>query len=367
MHILHTESSCGWGGQEIRILTEASGMVERGHRVSLVAPASSNIYRAAPDYGVDAIALPIERKRLPALWAMRRWLAEYGQNVDIINSHSSTDAWLVAVANLLLSNPAPVVRTRHVSSPINRQWTTTWLYQKSVKHIVVTGEPLRQQLARENGYALESMTSVPTGIDLERFRPRDRIEARERLGLESGGFILGILATLRSWKGHRYLMDAVATLRDLPDLRLLIVGDGPYRPTLERHLETLRIGDRTHFAGNRENPQEWLNAMDLFVLPSYGDEGVSQAVMQAMASRLPVIATPVGGISDAVEDGKTGLLVETRNGAAIADAVRQLHADAARREQLAEAGYRFARERFSKALMLDRMESIFARYSRVTG
>ena len=162
MHILHTESSCGWGGQEIRILTEGAGMVERGHRVSLITPPTSNIYRAAERYGIEPIALPIERKRLSALFALRRWLSEHGDTVDIINTHSSTDAWLVAIANLLLRNPAPVVRTRHVSSPINNQLTTRWLYQKSVKHIVVTGEPLRRQLARDNGFRLEGMTSVPT-------------------------------------------------------------------------------------------------------------------------------------------------------------------------------------------------------------
>ena len=73
MHILHTESSCGWGGQEIRILTESAGMVARGHRVSLIAPASSNIYAVAEHYGIEPIALPIERKQFSALLAMRRW------------------------------------------------------------------------------------------------------------------------------------------------------------------------------------------------------------------------------------------------------------------------------------------------------
>ena len=364
MHILHTESSCGWGGQEIRILTEGAGMVERGHRVSLITPPTSNIYRAAERYGIEPIALPIERKQLTALFAMRRWFGEHGDTIDIVNTHSSTDAWLVAVANLLLRNPAPVVRTRHVSSPINNQLTTRWLYQKSVKHIVVTGEPLRQQLARDNGFRLEGMTSVPTGIDLQRFRPPDRLQARKQLGVDPTKFVVGILATLSSWKGHRYLMDALALLRDLPDLQLLIVGDGPYREKLEEHRDLLDIGDRVVFAGQQENPETWLNTMNLFVLPSYGDEGVSQAVMQAMASRLPVIATPVGGMRDAVEDEVTGLLVRVRDGASIASAIRRLVEDEAMRERLAEAGFRFAGERFSRELMLDRMEAIFLRYQR---
>ncbi len=337
-------------------------MLERGHRVSLIAPGHSNIYRAADAYGIKAFALPVERKSLKALMAMRRWLGAHRQEIDIINTHSSTDAWLVAVANLLLHDPAPVVRTRHVSSPINNHITTAWLYQKAVKHIVVTGEPLRRQLARDNGYDLDRMTSVPTGIDLERFQPRDKLQTRQALGLEPDRFIVGILATLRSWKGHRYLLDAIALLNDIPDIQLLIVGDGPYRDKLEEHRDALKINERVKFVGNQENPETWLNAMDLFVLPSYGDEGVSQAVMQAMASCLPVIATPVGGMLDAVEDEKTGLVVKVRDGGDIASAIRRLFNDVSTRETLSEAGYRHAHERFSKGLMLERMEAIFKRY-----
>jgi glycosyltransferase involved in cell wall biosynthesis len=159
-------------------------------------------------------------------------------------------------------------------------------------------------------------------------------------------------------------MDAVASLQDLQTLQLLIVGEGPYREKLEQHCEHLDIGDKVRFVGQQDNPESWLNVMDLFVLPSYGDEGVSQAVMQAMASRLPVIATPVGGMRDAVEDEVTGLLVKTHDGAAIASAIRRLVDDNALRERLAEAGYHYARERFSRDLMLERMESVFMRYRR---
>lgn len=184
------------------------------------------------------------------------------------------------------------------------------------------------------------------------------------LGLDPGKFVVGILATLRSWKGHRYLMDAVALLEDLQDVQLLIVGDGPYREKLEKHRDQLGINDKVTFVGNQDNPESWLNAMDLFVLPSFGDEGVSQAVMQAMASRLPVIATPVGGMLDAVEHEATGLLVNIRNGQSIASAIRWLTDDDVIREKLAEAGCQYARERFSRELMLDRMERIFMQYKR---
>lgn len=368
LHIVHTESSCGWGGQEIRVLTEARGMIARGHRVTLVAPAESRIAQVAPGMGIPVCTLPIARKRLPALWAMLRWLRRAGPDIDVINTHSSTDSWLVAVACALLPGAPPIVRTRHVSSPVARNAQTRWLYQRAASHVVVTGEALRRQLQRDNGFSAASMTSVPTGIDLQRFSPLadvDRKEVHRReLGLPAGP-CLGILATLRNWKGHVYLFEAFAQLADeFPDWQLLVVGDGPQRDNLGKLAERLELVPRIHFAGNRDDAERWFQAMDLFALPSYGDEGVPQSIMQAMATGLPVVSTPVGAIAEAVDEGNTGLLVEPRNAVALAAALRRLMADRTLREQFGEAALARARERFGLDLMVDRMTHIFRAHAR---
>jgi len=369
MRIVHTEASCGWGGQEIRILTEAAGLIRRGHEVTLLCPAESQIYLAAPKYGLPVIALPIGRKRLGPLLALRRWLAEHINEIDIINTHSSTDSWLTAVACATLKNAPPIVRTRHVSSPINTSATTFWLYQKAVKHIAVTGEPLRHQLARDNGFALDSITSIPTGIDLERYKPRDQAVCREMLGLPTTGMVVGILATLRDWKGHIYLFEAFAELLpQFPDLKLRIIGDGPFLWRLEERVAELNIGHAVSFVGHKENAEIWLATLDLFVLPSYGDEGVSQALMQAMATGLPVITTPVGGLTDLVTNNNTesdtGLLVPPRDSHALAAAMKRLLDDVSLRTRLATAGRIFAQTHCGLDKMLDSMEAMFRRYAK---
>src|SRR5260221_13547725 len=96
LRILHTESSLGWGGQEIRVLTEARGVAGRGHEVALAAPPEARIFREAPRYGVEAIALPIGRKGISGMLALRGFLAR--RAFDVVNTHSSTDAWLAALA-----------------------------------------------------------------------------------------------------------------------------------------------------------------------------------------------------------------------------------------------------------------------------
>jgi glycosyltransferase involved in cell wall biosynthesis len=359
LHIVHTESSCGWGGQEIRILTEAQGMLARGHRVQLLCPAEAPICEAARRRGILVEALPIARKNLRGLGALRRWLRAH-RDVDVINTHSSTDSWLVALARLTLHRCAPMVRTRHVSTRIRNDWPTRWLYQSATRHIVTTGEALREQLARDNGFDAARITSVPTGIDLERFRPCDAAGARRALGLDPARHYLGILATLRTWKGHVYLLDAFARLAlQYPDWQLLLVGDGPQWRNLNRRIDELGLRERVIMPGNREDVPLWLNSMDVFVLPSYGEEGVSQSVMQAMACARPVVSTTVGAIHEAVAHGETGLLVAPHDVTQLQEAVERLMRDGALRERLGAAGRARAERLFGTGRMLDAMESVF--------
>ncbi len=360
MRVLHTESSTGWGGQEIRILTEAQGMLARGHAVTLLTAPSAEIYGASRERGIPVVALPIEKKRPRALAAMVAWLARHRGEFDIINTHSSTDAWLIALACTWLRDAPPMVRTRHVSTKVGTNRATRWLYQSATAHIVTTGEALRRQLAEENGFDVARITSVRTGIDLARFRPMDRAECRRKLTLDERP-ALGILATLRDWKGHDYLIDAWAVLRRaFPDWQLLFIGDGPRRAHLEARAASEGHGDSIRFVGNQDDVPLWLNSLDLFALPSYGDEGVPQSIMQAMACGLAVVSTPVGAIEEAVQRDDTGLLVPPRNAEALADALAALMKDPARRRAMGEAGRRYAERNFGIDAMLDAMENVFA-------
>ena len=234
LSIEHTEASSGWGGQEIRVLSEAAGLIARGHRVRVWAADGARILDEAPRFGVPALPLPIGAKRPRGAQALLASLAR--EPVDVVNTHSSTDSWLTAIACRWLEirrRPRPVmVRTRHVSIAVPNDPATRWLYRRATARIVTTGDALRAQLIRDNGVAPERIDSVPTGIDAFRFAPRDRIAARREIGLSVDGPIVGVIATLRSWKGHRYLLEALPRLRHR-DTRLVIVGDGPQRAALE--------------------------------------------------------------------------------------------------------------------------------------
>ena len=356
LHIVHTEASTGWGGQEIRILTEALGMLERGHQVTLLCPMEANIFSAARKRQINVVDLPIGRKKPGGVRALRAWLK--GHPVDIINSHSSTDSWLAALAAATLKNPPPLIRTRHISAPVSKNASTRWLYRRATRHIVTTGEALRRQLIDANGFDPAHITSVPTGIDLSRFVPGDKRRARAQLGLPLDTPVIGIVATLRDWKGHSYLIEAFARMATSNAL-LLIVGDGPQLPKLKALINDLALTEKILMPGNQEDVTPWLQAMDVFVLPSYANEGVPQALLQAMACGLPVITTPVGSILEAVTQEKTGLIVEPRQAEPLRFAIERLLRDQALRTRLGDAARSKALESFGIAAMLDKMEHVF--------
>jgi glycosyltransferase involved in cell wall biosynthesis len=359
LSIVHSENSCGWGGQEIRILTEARGFLDRGHRVTLLTPAVAPIHDAARAMGIPTVALPIEKKRLPALSALRAWIGAHRASIDVLNTHSSTDSWLAALACATMAGAPPIVRTRHVSTTVRNRPTTRWLYLRATAHIVTTGEALRRQLARDNGIPLGHMTSVPTGIDLARFVPGDAAAARARLGLPDRP-ALGIVATLRDWKGHEYLFEAIARDRAAwSGWQVLVIGDGPYRDRLDARLAKLGLVDNVRFVGQQQDVVPWLQALDVFTLPSFGEEGVPQAIMQAMACGLPVVSTTVGAITEAVEAGTTGLIVLPRSAEALAAGLATLRDDAALRARFGAAGRARAERDFGLDRMLDAMEAVF--------
>jgi glycosyltransferase involved in cell wall biosynthesis len=355
MRIVHTESSLGWGGQEIRILSEAQGLTRRGHEVVLLCPPEARIHAEAPAWNVPAVALPISKKNLSGLRSLFAWFKR--NRCDVASTHSSTDSWLTALVLLVMGRPFPMVRTRHISAPIPRNPLSRWLYTGATAHIVTTGELLKKELVERNGFPAARIESVPTGIDPQRFRPGDRAQARQRLGLPQDKALVGIVATLRSWKGHRFLVEAMAALPE--SAALVIVGDGPQRAALEALVDQHALRARVRFAGNQHDVVPWLQAFDVFALPSYANEGVPQALIQAMLTALPCVTTAAGSISELAKDGETALVVPPQQVAPLRKAIDKLLTDEGLRRRLGQAARRHCEAGYSYEAMLDKMERIY--------
>ncbi len=357
--VFHSEASLGWGGQEIRILAELTGLARRGHRTGLLACAGGEILARARAAGVPAWEVPFRHALdLRSAACAARVLRE--QRADVLVTHSSKDSWVGALAGRLAG--VPLVRMRHLAVPVRRNPISRLVYTRLCRRIVTTGEGGRELLIREIGVRPDRIVAVPTGVDLEIFDPlrADGGPVRRALGIPAGAPAVGMVAVLRSKKGHRYFVEAAReVVRALPAARFLVVGEGPMRPTVERWIAEAGLAGAVFLLGHREDIPEVMAALDVMVLPSRRAEGVPQVLTQALAMERAVVTTDVVGVTEMVEDGITGLVVPPEDAPALAKAVISLLEDPERARAMGRAGRRRVVAGFSLEGMLDRMQAIY--------
>jgi glycosyltransferase involved in cell wall biosynthesis len=189
--------------------------------------------------------------------------------------------------------------------------------------------------------------------------PDAKIRLRHELGIARGERIVGAVGNLYEVKGHRYLLEAVpGILRACPRTTFLIAGRGELEEPLRSQARRLGIDARVRFLGLRPDIPALLSLCDVFVQPSLS-EGLSVAILEAMAAALPVVTTRVGGNPELVVDGETGVLVEQANPRQLADAVTRLLTDSAEARRLGDNGLRRVTNRFTVAAMVDAYQAIY--------
>src|SRR5713226_3015725 len=201
----------------------------------------------------------------------------------------------------------------------------------------------------------DNVVVIPNAINPEEFVVAEsREELRTRLRLP-GGLLIGVLAVLRPQKDHPTFLRAASVIAKLePRAQFVLIGDGQDRKPLEALARQLGIAERVVFAGDQKNVPEWLTALDIAVLPSVA-ESLPNAVLEAMACSLPVVATRVGGVPEVVVDGVTGWLVPPRDPAAMAEKTLALIADPAARRAMGAAGRARIEQEFAIASVKQRL------------
>ncbi|MFQ5896740.1 MAG: glycosyltransferase [Candidatus Methylomirabilia bacterium] len=351
--VLHTESSPGWGGQEVRILAEARWLGEHGFRVLVAGQPGSAIVSRAEEAKVTAIQVPMRGAwDLSAVGKLTSAIRREG--VALIHTHSSVDAWLGGLAGRLMG--LPVVRSRHVSIPLRHGWNP--VYSLLADRVVTSGEAIRQRVL-EAGVNPAKVVAIPAGVDLEEFSPGTGGE-RIRTTFSLQPPVVGSVAMFRGSKGHPELLEGLkAVRREFPDATLLLVGDGIRRAWVEDRARALGLREAVRFTGFRQDVPDLLRAMDCFVLSSIRTEGVPQSLLQALATELPVVASAVGGIPEVIQHQVTGLLVSPGDAEALAQGILTVLRDPDSATRRAKAGRRLVEMRFSRALALQRLTAVY--------
>ncbi len=216
--------------------------------------------------------------------------------------------------------------------------------------------------AAQAGFPSQRFKVVYNGVDCRRFMPTDRQEARRRLGVAEDGLIALTVASLTPIKNHLGLLEAVALLlRDRqPKLRFLFLGEGPMRGQIEAAIGSLNLTGYVILPGASDQVLDYLQAADLFILPS-SLEGMSNAILEAMAVGLPVIANRVGGNCEIVVDGETGLLCSADDLGGWAESIARLADNGVLRERMGAAGRSRALEVFSIQQMMANYADFYRR------
>jgi glycosyltransferase involved in cell wall biosynthesis len=261
-----------------------------------------------------------------------------GARVVISTIHSTYDA----------AGKAVVCRMNRVLTPITDAYLTVANKQK--EHLVsAEGIPNRKSVVIYNG------------VDHTLFDPQkfDSHTVRARLGLDDGDRVFGIVAALRPEKAHTVLLDATRLVVDkLPEAKLVIVGDGPERANIERHISSLGISRSVLMTGARSDIPPLLSAFDVAVLCSY-TEAFPISVLEYMAAGKPVVATRVGGMEEVTQEGETAFLVPPGAAPELADSILQLLTDDEAARRMGRAGRARAMDQFGIDKMMKARERLY--------
>jgi sugar transferase (PEP-CTERM/EpsH1 system associated) len=263
--------------------------------------------------------------------------------------HSRNWAAFDAVVAARVAGVPIVVHSEHgreMSDPEGRNWRRNWVRRRLgplISRFVTVSDDLGKWLVSVVGVPERKVVTIHNGVDVRRFGGHDRPAVRVRFGLPMEAVIVGTVGRLDPVKDQAGLIRAFVPLAQVhPEALMVIVGDGPCRRELEGIVAGLGLRERVRLLGVVSDVPAILGALDVFVLPSIA-EGMSNTILEAMASSLPVVATRVGGSPEMVEDGVTGTLVPARDAEALRKALgiyledeslRTIHGKAARQRSI---------------------------------
>ncbi|NIA13105.1 MAG: glycosyltransferase [Nitrospiraceae bacterium] len=348
MNVLHIDEQRGWRGGEQQAGYLIRGLAARGHGVFVAGRPDGRFVNA--EYGAPSIV------RISAPFctegdlftAMKLARAVKRHAIDIIHAHTS-HAHMAACLARHLAGRGKVVVSRRVDFPPKRGAINRWKYRQPDK-IVCVARYIAGVL-RVHGVEEAKLEVVHSGIEPSRFDV-DPLP-RAGLGVPEGVPLLGTVGALVGHKDHATLIAAMPlVLEALPDLHLVIVGEGGLRRKTEAQIANEKLQDSVHLLGYRTDVPRILRALDAFVFSSK-EEGFGGVCSEAMCCGLPVVSTAAGGMPESVLHERTGLLVPIQNPKALAEAVIRVFSDADLARRLGEAGRQQACNELSAERMIE--------------
>jgi glycosyltransferase involved in cell wall biosynthesis len=353
------------GGYELATLALARALREHGISVMVVTITRDGLDAAG---GADLIRIQVRGQHtlfstFPRLFAV---LARARSRYSII--HCSTFDYMSGLAVLvgrILGRPT-LLRVATESDVREFAEGRHWKYRlffwllRGATVVIAPSVAIKKELLRA-GFSDERIVCFANAVDVNRFRPAtpaEKAEAKSALGLSKDIAVIGTVARLVQRKGIDVLLRAFGIVRHSHRVHLIVVGDGPLGEELRALAHELRIEDSISWLSFQADPVKWLQAMDVFAFPSRL-EGVPNAVLEAMAVGLPIVATTIGGVVDILEEGRTGFLISPNDPEALAGALDRLLGNAPLRADLGCHARNRAVEVFSLSGNISRLMDLY--------
>ena len=358
MFSLHVDTARSWRGGQNQVLVTVLGLRAAGHRAMLVAHPDGELRRRAAE-GLEFLPLaPRAEMDLSAAWRLSR--AIKGLRPDIVHAHDPHGVAMASLALNMSRHPrrAPLVAARRVDFRLKGNALSRWKYDQ-VDRFICASEAIRKILLAD-GLDPSRAVTVHEGIDLGRVAAARPAALHEELWLPHGSPIVGNVAALVPHKGQRHLVEAAAlVVREVPDARFVIAGEGELRESLEHQIKAHALEKHVILAGFRPDVLSLHKTFDIFVMSSVM-EGLGTSLLDAMACGKPVVATTAGGMPEVVRDGESGILVPPRDDRALAQAIVRLLKDEPLRQRMGAAGMALAHTRFSAERMVAETLDVYA-------
>ncbi len=357
MKVIHTEASKGWGGQEIRILREALGMRKRGFDIIFITEHGSVLNEKARENNFKSYCLSFNK---------RSWIFSFfkllkifkKEKADIINTHSSLDAWIAGIAAKYAD--ISIVRTRHLSANVRKGINSKIVYNYLADFVITTCAKIIPMLSSQSKKPLKFFNSIPTGIDINevKTKPEEVLAFRKKYNIKSTDILIGMVCFMRSWKGIEEFFKAAHHLKNMQNLKWIIIGEG-HIETYKQKAKDYQVDDKIIFTGHIEKPYNAIAALDIFTLLSTANEGVSQASLQAAFLKKPLITTSTGGLKEVCIDKKTGFVVPCFSYKDVSKAVLTLQKDEKMRKDFGENAHRLVLKNFTYDKMLEDVVKVY--------
>ncbi|CAN2044073.1 Glycosyltransferase family 1 protein [Candidatus Magnetomoraceae bacterium gMMP-1] len=292
--IIHTEWSRSWGGEEIRILEELRAMRSYGLATALITPEHGELYNKAKAEGFTVHPVSFKSKvHLPSWINLFKLI--YKLRPAVVNTHSSEDSWMAGSVSRILKVPL-IIRTRHMLESIGSNFS-----YKYFPHLILTTSAAIRKKLIQSGINSRKIVSVPSGIDVDRFKfsQKNRDEIRQNLGISENDILVGNVCFFRGYKGLSFFVDTAAVMNS--EFKFILIGDGDMRGFLENKVKSLGLKDRFFFTGHQEQVERFFSALDIFFFTSYANEGVPQALVQAMSVGLPLLICRTPSVIETVK------------------------------------------------------------------